>query len=261
MMRYIRNIKMHYKVLSIITMGLMVILAYQIFFHPTSTTSNKSDITKITNTNKTTKSNALPRKYTTAVWPTFQSLEALVENSDSIIVGRAIRREPGRLVPDSSSSVGMPFMNTSIAVIDVLKGNLLKGEQVVVEQTGGEYIPTHYLENLKEPVQPLPPEAGETQEAFQERQQQREEEQRNAPSKVWLEIKDDPLFVAGERAVLFLTWKSELGVYQIISPQGRFSLDENNKLVPIWQDNTVTKVFDNKSLNVLKDAIDTILIR
>lgn len=259
-MKYLKNIKTSWVISFIIVavlMGGLTIYSRLIFNTSTSTTSSNSS--KTASEESKLGSNNLPVVYTEASWRTFSSLEALADNSGTIIIGRAIKSEPGRLVPDAASSVGLPFMNTRIEVEDILKGNVSEGEQIIVEQTGGEYIPTHRLEELQQPIQPLPLEAGETEEAFLERQQQYEEERKNAPSKVWLEMRDNPLFVANERVFLFLNWEPSLGVYQISSIQGRFYIDENDQLVPMLQENPVSQVFAGKSQGVLKDAINSIL--
>lgn len=257
-MRYLKNIKTSW----IFPLILVAVLVGGVAVYDQVISNKTASTAKLNTDNKESSEvgqDILPVVYSEASWRTFSSLELLIDNSEVILIGRAIKSEPGRLVPDDASSVGLPFMNTWIEAEIVLKGKVSKDEQIIVEQTGGEYVRTHYIEDLQLPILPLPPEAGETEAAFQERQRELEEQRKNAQLKVWLEMRDNPLFVPGERVVLFLNWKPELGVYQLSSIQGRFYIDENDQLVPMLQENPVSQVFAGQSPDILRDAVSAIL--
>lgn len=163
-----------------------------------------------------TNENNLPRVYSTAKWPVYSSLKELIANSDLVVVGEAVQQEPGRLVPDMSSTVGMPTTNTDVFVKTVLKGSTKVQSTVVVEQTGGAYVQTN------------------------------EEEKQTFEETVWLEIDEDPLFSVGEKDLLFLKWIPELKVYQFI-PQGRYQI-KSDKLVSLHPEDVVSKYLNGKTL-------------
>lgn len=196
----------------------------------------------------------LPRVYSTAKWPIYLTLEELITESDLIVVGKAVKQVPGRLVPDMSSAVGLPTTNTSLFVEMVIKGDVKVKSTVTVEQTGGIYVQTNRKEQLKESISKLPVEAGETPEGYEQRLRDNEQEKQNFKETVWLELDEDPLFEIGEKDLLFLDWISELNVYQFI-PQGRYQV-EANKLVSLYPEDSVSKYLNGKILDkVLKEIL------
>ncbi len=189
----------------------------------------------------------LPRVYSTAKWPVFSTLEELIAQSDLIVVAKAVKQKPGRLVPDMSSTVGLPTTNTSLFVVALLKGDVKIKSTIIVEQTGGIYVQTNRKKQLEEPIPELPAEAGETPEGYAQRLKDHEEEKQNFEETVWLELKEDPLFMVGEEDLLFLDWIPELNVYQFI-PQGRYQI-EANKLVALSSEDSVSKYLNAKALD------------
>lgn len=189
----------------------------------------------------------LPRVYSTAKWPVYSTLDELTAKSDLIIVGQTVKQDPGRLVPDMSSTVGLPTTDTIIFVETVLKGDVKVKSNITVEQTGGTYVQTNRKEQLEESIPELPVKAGETSEGYAQRLKDHEEEKQNFEEIVWLELQEDPLFIVGEKDLLFLDWVQELNIYQFI-PQGRYKV-EANKLVSLYPEDSVSKYLNKKALD------------
>lgn len=251
--------------IAFIIIGSVALIGSAVGFFYFSQTKKGDDIVKKSSVSTATKeastddslfneSKTLPRLQGTAFWPSVDSLNEMQRQADLIIAGQAVKREPGRTVPDSTGTNYTPFTRTTFLAEEVIKGDMSKGQYVVVEQTGGKYIPTHRREDLKGSVGSLPPEANETPEDYAARVRELELERQNLPEAFWLEMEDDPIFIAGERALLFLRWEPIAGAYQFV-PQGRYRIDANSKLAPMAPENPVSKTFIGKSVEDLTVAV------
>lgn len=160
---------------------------------------------------------AFPKVTAEARWPSYPSLASLAQAADLIVRGEVTAVLPGRSIAGPAS---LPFTNATIAVTSVAKGAATSGASITVEQTGGFYISSTVLELQRLPQATPPPGAGPGVGPYP----------RPSPGSeyVFVEVGGDPLFFMREEVVLFLRWKPELGVYQIVGPQGRFRvLGEN----------------------------------
>lgn len=156
------------------------------------------------------------RVVATAKWPSFDSIRRLSLASDLVIRGRVVAVRPGRVVASYSGAPALPFTNATVRIDEILQGSALVGDTVTVEQTGGMYYNTAAVANQQGPLPTLPPEAGPN---VQPRP-------RLSPGPAWvrLELEDDPLYQVNDEVVVFLSWKSVLGVYRVPAPQGRYRL-------------------------------------
>lgn len=172
----------------------------------------------------------LPRVIGVASWELESTFDAVVEKADLFVVGEVIAVQPGREVAETPTQ-SLPFTNSQIRVTDVGKG-VPRDDEITVEQTGGVYRPTHAIEDSKLPVAPLPPDAPSGVAPLSPAA---------PPSKVLLELEDDPLFRVGQQVALALMWKPELNVYQIVNPQGRFAVRDDGTVQPILGDDPAVK--------------------
>jgi len=154
---------------------------------------------------------AFPKVKAEARWQSYASVATLSGAADLIVRGQVVTVGPGRSIAGAAS---LPFTNASVLISTVAKGGLTTGATVTVEQTGGFYISTTVSDLRRLPQATPPPGAGPGVGPYP---------RPSAGSEyVFLEVEGDPLFFVREEVVLFLRWKSDLGVYQILGPQGRF---------------------------------------
>lgn len=117
---------------------------------------------------------------------------------------------------------------------------------IKVEQTGGVYRPAHAREDAKLSPAPLPSDAPEGVKPL---------DPGNPPEELLLEVDDDPLFRANERVALALRWVPEFGVYQLVNPHGRFTIADDDRVVPILADDAAVRFLSGVSVGDLLEEV------
>jgi hypothetical protein len=186
---------------------------------------------------------SLPRVLASARYRAFASFAELVRAAELFVVAEVVSLAPGRRVPDATGTDILPFTNVTVRVMQVAKGDIPVGTTIVLEQTGGIYRPTHAINDQHGQQANLPPDAPAGV--------------RPLPPAVIpdrdmiYELKEDPLLRRGERVVLALRWRSELGLYQLVSLQGRFNVAPNETVRTLLHDDSVVAPFDGMGLSAL----------
>jgi len=182
---------------------------------------------------------AFPKVTAEARWPEYGTVAALTRAADVIVLGHITGVGPGRSIPGPAS---LPFTNATLVVNRVAKGPLSPGATIVVEQTGGFYVSSTVQDLQRLPRATPPAGAGPGVGAYP----------RPSPGSeyVFVEVEGDPLFFVREETVLFLRWKAELGVYQIVGPQGRFRV-LGDRVQAMWPSDRVVGRFQGDTVNAV----------
>ncbi len=194
----------------------------------------------------TTESNGyppdLPRAEGRASWILYPTFTDVIGRADLFVVGKVIAVSPGR---EAGAKFPLPTTVSEIAVSDVGKGSA-PSDVIKVEQTGGVYRPAHAREDAKLSPAPLPSDAPEGVRPL---------DPGNPPEELLLEVDDDPLFRANERVALALRWVPEFGVYQLVNPQGRFTIADDDRVVPILADDAAVRFLSGVSVGDLLEEV------
>lgn len=187
-----------------------------------------------------------------AKWPSFDSIRRLSLASDLVVRGRVVAVRPGRVVRSSSGDSGLPFTNATLRIDEVLQGSASVGDTITIEQTGGMYYDATGVANQRGQLPTLPPDAGPN---VQPRP-------RPTPGPAWvtLEVEDDPLYQVNEEVVVFVAWRSLLGVYQVPAPQGRYRVTGGRVRTMAPSDPLVVR-FEGMLIDAFIASLRTELIR
>lgn len=185
----------------------------------------------------------LPRVAASASYRAFPSFSELVRASDLVVSAEVVSLVPGRRVADNTGTDVLPFTNVSVRVTEVAKGDTAIGTTLVVEQTGGIYRPTHAIADSRGEQATLPPDAPSGVQPLPPAV---------IPDRdVLYELKEDPLLRRGERVVLALRWRAQLGVYQLSSLQGRFNVTQSGTVQTLLRSDPVVGPLDGISVSEL----------
>jgi hypothetical protein len=164
----------------------------------------------------------LPRLQASGHYNYFLSFEAVVRAADLMVAAEVVSVQPGRRVADHTGTDFLPFTNVGLRVTDVAKGAAPAGVTLTFEQTGGVYRPTRAIADSRGQEAPLPPDAPAGMRPLPPAP---------VPDRdVLYELREDPLLNVGDRVVLALVWKPGLGLFQLVNPQGRFTVDAKGKV-------------------------------
>ncbi len=185
----------------------------------------------------------LPRVLASARYRAFASFAELVRAADLFVVAEVVSLAPGRRVPDATGTDLLPFTNVTVRVTQLAKGGVPVGTAIVLEQTGGIYRPTHAINEQRGQQATLPPDAPAGVRPLPPA---------TIPDRDMIyELKEDPLLRRGERVVLALQWRPELGLYQLVSLQGRFNVAQNGTVQTLLHADSVVAPLDGMGLSAL----------
>lgn len=184
----------------------------------------------------------LPRAEGRASWILYPTFAEVIGRADVFVVGKVRVVSPGR---EAGSKFPLPTTVSEIEVFDVGKGPA-PSSVIKVEQTGGVYRPAHAREDAKLRPAPLPSDAPEGVEPLTPG---------DPPEELLLEVADDPLFRPNERVALALRWVPEFELYQLLNPQGRFTIADGDRVFPILADDAAVKFLSGVGVRDLLEEV------
>ena len=185
----------------------------------------------------------LPRAEGRATWILYPTFGEVIAEADLFIVGDVVSAGPGR---EAGTTYPLPTTVSEIRIVDIAKGSSPTVGLVSVEQTGGIHRPTHAIEDARLSPAPLPPEAPTGAKPL---------DPGTPPDEMLLELADDPLLRPGERVALALRWVSELEVYRLVNPQGRFAITADGFVTPILREDSAVRGLSGRTVAELLDEV------
>lgn len=188
----------------------------------------------------------LSRIYATASWPLYSTFDGVISEADVFVIAEVVDVRPGRTAGDPA----LPFTDVDLLVTDVGRGSVSPGRVITLEQTGGVYRAAHAAQDAKGSVEPLPSEAPAGAQPYPPAE--------ITDSPVVLELRDDPLLAIGQRVAVALLWNVDLELYQLVNPQGRFSVDVNGRVHPARVDDPAVRRLDGLTVQDLLERVRSV---